>query len=114
MARTMIDKYLDDTVTGSGQDVQSWGTIPSGQTWHLDRFGACAGADALVALQAKLAAGWKTIRMFACGAPGGHGEFVVDKDFVGDGTLELRIIRKEMSGGDQQIVAWVEGYKVVE
>lgn len=114
MATTMINKYLDDTVTANSQDVQSWGTIPSGETWHLDRFGACAGGAALVALQAKFSGGWKTIRMFACGAPGGHGEFEVNRDFVADGTMELRIIRKEVSGSDQQIVAWAEGYKAVE
>jgi hypothetical protein len=115
MARVNINKYLDDEVTASTTDVTTWDDIPNGETWHLDRFGACAGGDALVALQKRTATGpavWKTVRMFACGAPGGHGEFVVDQDFVGDGTLKLRIVRQEKSGSNQEIICWAEGYKV--
>lgn len=113
MARVMINKYFDDDVTSSGQDVQSWDVIPDGETWHLDRMGACSIGSSAVALQAKISGSWKTIRMFACGTPGGHGEFEVNQDFVGDGALQLRLVRKELSGSTQQIVCWVEGYKVV-
>lgn len=112
MARELIDKYLDDSVVGDGQDVWTQPDIPSGGTWHLTRFGAMALNAAVIALQKRTSVGpdvWETIRAVA--GPG-HGEYLVDQDLLGPDD-KIRIVRQEKSGSAQQIVAWVEGYKMV-
>lgn len=116
MSRTLINKYFDDVVTANGTDVQNWDDIPEGQTWHLDRMGVCSAGESLVALQKRIGvspAVWQTLRMFRGPA---NQEFEVNQDFVGDasGIMKLRIVRRELSGSDQEIVVWAEGYKSVE
>lgn len=113
MARQLIEKHIDSSVAGGGQDVWLAPDIPSGETWHVVVFGACAHLSAFVALQVRTAVGpdvWKTIR--AVSGPGQH-EYAVDKDFVGDGITRLRVVRQEKSGTAQPIAAWLEGYKML-
>lgn len=112
MPRQLLKKYLEDSVSSGGQDVWLAPDIPSGETWHLGTFGACARLGALVVLQVRTAVGpdvWQTIRAVA--GPGQH-EYPVDADVVGDGVARLRIVRQEKSGAAQPIVAWLEGYRM--
>jgi hypothetical protein len=112
MPRALLDKYLEDEVTGT--DLWLSPVVPDGQTWHVGKFGGGAVAAALVALQVRTATGpdvWQTIR--AVFGPG-HGELDVNRDYVGDagGVLRFRVVRQEKSGTPQPIVCWLEGYKV--
>lgn len=113
MARQLLNKYLGDSVSADGTDVYNVPDIPTGETWHLTRFGGAALDSALIALQKRIAvspAEWITLR---AGVGPGHFEWVVDQDFIGDGVVDLRVVRQEKSGSAQALIAWIEGYKMV-
>jgi hypothetical protein len=112
MARELLDKYLDDSVTGSGQDVWSAPDIPADEPWHLTKFGGTAGAAAVIGLQLRTGTSPDVWTMIRAGIGPGQFEFDVDRDYVGDGTKKFRVVRQEKSGSAQQIIAWLEGYKV--
>lgn len=113
MARALIDKYLDDSVPASTQDIWSSVVVPTGEVWHVSRFGGAATGKALIGLQRRIATGpavWESLRAVA--APG-HFEFDINREFTGDGTLRFRILRDEQSASAQLLFAWLEGWKVI-
>jgi hypothetical protein len=112
MARQLLDHYEDSIVTANGVEIWASPEIPTGQTWHLIRFGGAAIDSALIALQIRTGTNpdtWQTLRAVM---PRGQGEFTVNRQYVGDGVAKFRIVRQEKSGNAQAIVAWIEGYRL--
>lgn len=112
MARQLLDKYEDGTVSAGGTEVWTGPVIPTGERWHLAKFGGAAVDSALIALQERISTGpdvWRTLRAVM---PRGQGEFNVNRDYIGDGVARLRVVRQEKSGTAQAIVFWLEGYRV--
>ena len=111
MARTLLDKYLDDSVAANSTDIWAAPDIPTDEVWHFTKFGGSALEKAVIALQIRTATGpdvWTTLR--AVIGPGQF-EFSINRDYVGDGVVKFRIVRQEKSGSAQGIIAWAEGYK---
>jgi hypothetical protein len=112
MARQLLDKYEDSTVAANATEVWMAPGIPEGLRFHITRFGGAAMNSALIALQKRTSTDpdeWVTIRAVV---PRGQAEFHMEREYVGYGTLALRVVRQEKSGSAQPIVFWLEGYKV--
>lgn len=110
MGRVLIDHYDSSTVVAGGTTVWTSPEIPSGQTWHVDRFGGAALESSLIALQIRVSENpnvWETLRAVA--SPGSS-EFVINRDYKGDGVIRFRVVRQN-KGGSQVVAYWVEGYK---
>lgn len=109
MARERIDVYVSDDVAPGGTSVTNLPSVPNGQTWRLARFGGAASAAALIALQIQTSSGWQTMR--ATAGPGQADDFLIDRDYTGDGVVDFRIVRVNNHTASQPIVAWLEAYK---
>lgn len=112
MGRELLDKYEDAEVSANGTEVWISPVVPDGQTWHVTRFGGAAIDLALIALQVRTETSpdvWTTLRAVM---PRGQGEFEVNRDYVGDGTVRFRVVRQEKSGQAQAVIFWLEGYRV--
>lgn len=107
-SRDRLDEYLSDSISAGAQEVDTLPTVPTDETWRLMRFGGGAVDKAAIALQANLGGTWTTIRLIA--APDG-GEFTIDRDYTGNGTLRFRIVRQNKHSAAQDVVAWLEAYK---
>ena len=101
-----------DVIEGSaavGNNVTTFPIIPNGKTVRVRKFG---GFDpdigdnkcGFITLQWGNGGGWETIRAGGCGSF----EFVLLRDFVGDGVKRHRIIRTNNSVSAKDMVAWAE------
>lgn len=86
--------------------------IPSGKRVRVICFGgADCGTDSaasIVALQWGAAGAWETIRGF--GLAGSSIEVQIGQDFIGNGTQQFRIVRRNQGGASRIVLAWVEGF----
>jgi len=109
MARTRVDKYVAGNVASGATSVDTLAEIPSGQVWRLMHFGGAAPQPAIVGLQVNTGSGWQTMR--ATAGTGQADDFLIDRDYTGDGTVRFRIVRQNLHSATQQIVAWLEAFK---
>jgi hypothetical protein len=114
--RQRVDKVFDGQVAGASQEVQELPVIPNGECWCITRFGGSEvgtgdGKASSVALQVFDGTSWQTIRGF--GLVSTAVEVELQRDIRGDGTRKLRVVRRNQSASPKQIIAWVEGFKLV-
>jgi len=109
VARERIDLYLDDTVAPGSPSVELLNVVPNGQVWRIMHFGGAAAYSGIIAFQVYAGTEWKTVR--ATAGPGQGDDFLIDRDFTGNGTIRFRIVRQNLHTASQQMVAWLEAFK---
>src|SRR5512138_3776110 len=114
--RQKVDRVFDGAVAASGQDAFELPVIPNGEVWRITRFGGSEvgtgdGKASVIALQLWDGSVWQTIRGF--GVVSTVAEVDLSRDVRGDGTRKLRVLRQNKSAAAKQVIAWLEGFKVV-
>ena len=117
VARVRVDKVIEDNVAASSTAIDELGTpIPDGETWRVLEFGGSemgAGDNVASSIALQVAddgTTWKTVRGFGVVSACCHN--AIDRDFVGDGTRKLRVIRQNNTASAKKIVAWIIGVKI--
>jgi len=115
--RQLVDLLFDGNVTAGASEISIIGNgpIPNGETWRIVKFGGSEvgsgdGVASVIAIQEDNGSGWKTIRGF--GIVSNCSEIEIGRDFIGNGTRKIRIIRQNKSGASKQIIAWIMGVKI--
>lgn len=110
--KTTYEIYHDSSVASGATDLQLSPIIPIEKTVRILSFGGFDpnigdNKSSIIALQWGSGPDWKTIRA------GGDGtfEFVLNKDFVGDGTKRFRLARQNKSASAKPLIVWL--YAVV-
>lgn len=100
------DKTLDNPVTKNSEDIQLLGVVSTGKSILLKFFGAsCPNQETLAILQwGSDATEWTTVRAIV----NGTADFRLWRGYVGDGDKQFRLIRRNNSSDDIEIIAWVE------
>jgi hypothetical protein len=99
---------FDDEVAASATDIQSSAVVPNGKTVRVNKFGGSDrptdGVGSWIVLQWGSGSTWDTIRA------GSWGSFCfeVKRDFLGDGTKRLRLVRQNKSSTDKELFAFIE------
>lgn len=109
----LIEKILDNAIAAGATDVHLFEIIPDGTRVKVVKFGGYERvtivATGLIILQwGSNAGGWETIR--AGGGPSPF-EFLVNREFVGNGVKRFRIVRQNKDLlGSKEMAAWAEVY----
>lgn len=106
MAKITVERFLDSSVAANTTDTQNTQAVPSGRSLRLKKFGGCIPYTldgSFIALQWGSGSTWETIRCL-CGSI----EYVIDREFIGDGTKMFRVVRKNNGATAKNMAAWMD------
>ncbi len=104
--KTTINQVEDNSVDAGANEIFTSGIIPTGKVIKLRKFGCAipeANNGSYVVVQWGNGSGWQTVR--ACVS---QADFVLKKDFLGDGVKRFRIVRHNGHTSAQIMVYWIE------
>lgn len=109
--KTIIELIADDEVTAGSTEISIFGAnVPNGKIARITRFGGSTPRDSdqvesLTLFQYGSGSSWETIRGFSTS----FADIELNREFLGDGTKTFRLIRKNRSASDKEMLAWLEG-----
>ena len=108
LAKTEIHLVKDDSVNASSTHITESPVVPNGKIVKLKKLGCIDpaigdGLDSIIVLQWGTGGSWTTIR--ACSR---NSEFIINRDFIGDGINKFRVLRMNESITPKVIVFWLE------
>jgi len=103
--KTRVDVIEDGSVAASSVVVKLSAIVPTGKRVLLQKFGGCSGATAgFCAIQwGDAAGGWTTVRAIS-----GTCEFIINREFIGDGVKRFRTVRQNDTTTAKYMAAWAE------